>query len=73
MNEVKATAMATSVAKMFGIPREQAFDLVLASAQKLEIHGTRFSAKAAAEIEAVIIQDMRAGTLAELNRPVIGA
>lgn len=73
MEAIKATAMATTIAKQHNISREQAFDLILATAQKLEIRGTRFSAKVAGEIEAVIAQDMRAGTAAKLNRPVIGA
>lgn len=70
---VRATAMAASIGKTFGITREAAFDIILATAQKLEIRGTRFSPKTAGEIEAVIAQDMRAGSAAQINRPVIGA
>jgi hypothetical protein len=73
MNEVRATQMATAIATQHGLTREAAFDLVLATARGLEIAGTRFSEKAAAEIEAAIARDIKSGTPAILNRPTIGA
>ena len=72
MNEVRATKMATEIAVQHNLTREAAFDLILATARELEIAGTRFSEKAAAEIEAVIARDIKAGTPAILNRPTIG-
>lgn len=74
MTEVKATAMATSIAKDFNITREAAFDAILATAAELGATGSRYSEKLAAEIEAAIFRDIaETGTPAKLNRPVISA
>jgi hypothetical protein len=73
MNEVKATTMATEIAKQHNITRAAAFDMVLAVAVELEIKGTRFTAKQAAEIEAAISRSAQAGDTITLNRPTIGA
>ena len=73
MTEVKATAMATTIAKTLGIAREAAFDAILATATELGATGTRYSEKLAAEIEAIVCRDAKQGSLATITRQAIGA
>lgn len=65
MSEVKATTLATEVAAQHGTTRQVAFDAILATATELEITGTRYTAKQAAEIEAILA---RTTTLPTLTR-----
>jgi hypothetical protein len=71
MLEVKATQMATTIAAHNTITRAAAFDMILATAVDLEIKGTRFTPKQAAEIEAIVAASIKLGTPITLNRPTI--
>lgn len=63
--EIKGTALATTIASQHGVTRQVAFDAILATAVELEISGTRFTEKQAAEIEAILA---RSTTLPTITR-----
>lgn len=70
---IKATALATTVAKQHGVKRHQAFDMILAVAADLEIPATTtaYDERVADEIAHVIAYDISKGKTPTLNRTAI--
>lgn len=71
MELIKATAMATTIAAGNDITKAQAFDMILAVATELEVSGTRFTEKEAAEIETIVARELRNGNVITLDRKAI--
>lgn len=73
MSEVRATQMAASLSGALNITKAAAFDAVLSVATELKIGGTRYTAKQASEIEAIVARDAKGGALPTITRQLIGA